>query len=341
MNILILGGTAFFGAEIAAQLLDAGHAVTIFTRGKTPLPAGLADRASHIEGDRRRLDDLKRAAAAGPWDAVVDNIGFTAMDISMALEAFREVGRYLFTSSASVYRWSPGGIPKTTQPMDEAIVDFDRDPADYTPGDFGWDYAHGKVYAEKFLREQSDIPWTIIRPPIVLGPHDPTLRGHWYFARLMRGGPLLLANGGVNSFRLAYSRDLASAYLLALESAGAVGATYNVTQPEVVTLRDLLRLAAETLAVEADLVPIPGAFLERDGSNLGGPYAGMVNFLPSIERARTDLGYTATPLSVWLPETVRWYRDEFDGDLGTLLKTREAEIALAERWRAATAPLEA
>mgnify|MGYP000381006429 CR=1 FL=1 len=36
MNILVIGGTRFFGIHMVNKLLEQGHEVTIATRGKTP-----------------------------------------------------------------------------------------------------------------------------------------------------------------------------------------------------------------------------------------------------------------------------------------------------------------
>lgn len=36
MNILVIGGTRFFGIHMVKELLENGHDVTIATRGKTP-----------------------------------------------------------------------------------------------------------------------------------------------------------------------------------------------------------------------------------------------------------------------------------------------------------------
>ena len=335
MRILILGGTTFFGLEIVRQLVREGHAVTIFTRGQKELPPELTGKVDQIEGDRKLRADLARAADAGPWDAVIDNIAYTPDDVRMALDLFADTGRYVFTSTASVYHWAP---PGTTQPLDEESVDFDHDPAAYQPDHPGWSYAYGKVYAEKVLRQEDRIPWTIIRPPVVLGPNDPTLRGYWYFARLMDGGPLLLANGGANGFRLAFSEDLAATYLRALRTERAVGRTYNAAQPEIVTLRELLETAAEALGVEPNFVDVPAGLLQRENGDLSGPYGVLINFIPSVERVRAELGYTATPFADWLSSTARWYRDEFTGDAASVLETRNAEIAFAQRWRRAIAP---
>ena len=36
-----MGGTRFVGRPLVQQLQDAGHALTLFTRGKNPVPAGV------------------------------------------------------------------------------------------------------------------------------------------------------------------------------------------------------------------------------------------------------------------------------------------------------------
>ena len=39
MKILVMGGTRFVGRPLVARLQDQGHALTLFTRGKNPVPA--------------------------------------------------------------------------------------------------------------------------------------------------------------------------------------------------------------------------------------------------------------------------------------------------------------
>ena len=36
MNILVIGGTRYFGIHMVNKLLEQGHDITIATRGKTP-----------------------------------------------------------------------------------------------------------------------------------------------------------------------------------------------------------------------------------------------------------------------------------------------------------------
>ena len=53
MRILVLGGTRFVGRHIAEAARAQGHDVTVFNRGRTPLPwAGV----EQLTGDRERGD---------------------------------------------------------------------------------------------------------------------------------------------------------------------------------------------------------------------------------------------------------------------------------------------
>ncbi len=51
MHVLFIGGTGLISTAIARQLLEAGHQVTLFNRGKSEssLPGG----AEEIRGDRK------------------------------------------------------------------------------------------------------------------------------------------------------------------------------------------------------------------------------------------------------------------------------------------------
>jgi nucleoside-diphosphate-sugar epimerase len=50
-NILVIGGTRYFGKLLVQRLLQAGHRVTIATRGRTADPFGA--RIERIRVDRR------------------------------------------------------------------------------------------------------------------------------------------------------------------------------------------------------------------------------------------------------------------------------------------------
>ena len=99
MDLLLLGGTRFFGRFLAESALARGHRVTLFHRGQTgvELHAG----AERILGDR---DGGIGALAGRRWDAVVDCCGYVPRVMGASCDTLNHgVGRYLFISSISVY----------------------------------------------------------------------------------------------------------------------------------------------------------------------------------------------------------------------------------------------
>lgn len=336
MKVLVIGGTTFFGKLIVEGLLDEGHRVFVFSRGHRR-PAFFDQGVKHIRGDRTDRQAFREKLGNRSFDAVIDNIAFTAEDVQSALETFRgNVGRYILTSSAAVYYTG-----SMTMPVAEDDVDFSFEPPkDEEEGPF-WSYTLGKLGAERGLIEQDAVSYTIIRPPIVLGPEDPSLRGYFYFQRLMDEKPLLVTNGGVQSFRLVYSRDLARGYLMALKSERAVNQIYNLAQREVIRLVDLLKEAARALGVEPDLVGVPAEALAQGGLEYPEPYARMTNFIPDISKAEAELGFVTTPFAEWLAKTVIWYRDSYQGEDSAGYGNRPREVEFAERYRQTIAGLTA
>ncbi len=327
-SVLVIGGTTFFGKAIVEELLEAGHRVTVFSRGQKRPPFFDHERVSHIRGDRSDREGFRERLQGQTFDAVIDNIAYTADDVRHALDVLQgNVGRYVLTSSAAVYY--TGSL---VMPVPEGDVNYDFQPPQGEESPF-WSYTMGKLRAEKVLISQSEVPYTILRPPVVLGPEDPTLRGYFYFQRLRDGRPLLLTNGGVQSFRLVYSRDLARGYLRALETERAEGQIYNLAQHEVVRLIDLVREAANVLGQDPTIVSVPADAFQRSGFEYPEPYARMTNFIPDISKAEEELGYTSTPFVAWLGETVLWYRDSYEGPDSTGYEKRDEEVAFAERYQ--------
>ena len=65
---LVTGAAGFIAAKVCAQLLAAGHTLTLFTRGRQPLPAGV----EHLAGDRSSEAGLQ-ALEGRQFDVIVDS----------------------------------------------------------------------------------------------------------------------------------------------------------------------------------------------------------------------------------------------------------------------------
>src|ERR687898_1703921 len=220
MRLLILGGTKFLGRALAAEALARGHELTLFNRGETN--PDLFPEAEHVRGDRGR--DL--AALEGPtWDAVINPSGYTPAAVRASAEQLRESGRYAFVSTISVYAdFSQGPTEES------ALVELGDMPADELSPDFS-NYGALKALAEAEAGRVFGDRALVIRPGLIVGPHDPTGRFTYWARRLERGGEILAPGPPERKSQFVDVRDLAAWMLDAVE--GGLAGTFNATNEGV------------------------------------------------------------------------------------------------------------
>src|SRR5438309_433324 len=107
LRILILGGTGFTGPFQVRYALSRGHNVTVFNRGKTH-PGELPEGVEQLFGDRNgQLEALK----GRQWDVVIDNPTTLPAWVRDAAQILKgNIGRYVFTSTISVYADTSTGV---------------------------------------------------------------------------------------------------------------------------------------------------------------------------------------------------------------------------------------
>src|SRR6476660_6083182 len=79
MRVLITGGAGFIGSHTTERLLASGHSVTILDNFndyydpaiKRENIRAIGDQITLVEGDLREKEDVERAYAAAPADAVI------------------------------------------------------------------------------------------------------------------------------------------------------------------------------------------------------------------------------------------------------------------------------
>lgn len=173
MRILVMGGTRFVGKPLVALLLEAGHEVHLFTRGRQSVPSGVR----HVKGDRTQEADLAQLAGQR-FDVIVDSSGRTLKDTQGVLGHTGVPGhRLVYVSSAGVYADSE------LWPLEE---DAPIDPASRHAG---------KAETESWLLAEG-IPFTSFRPTYIIGPGNYNPIERWFFDRLVHGRPVPLPEDG-------------------------------------------------------------------------------------------------------------------------------------------------
>jgi len=193
-SVLVLGGTRFVGRAVVEDALGRGYQVTMFNRGLTG--PDLFPSAETVIGDRTA--DLS-ALAGRRFDAVVDVAGYDPEVVRRSVDALRgSVGRYVFVSTASVYR--DHGI---TQVEGNELLPLTAE----TAGDDL--YGARKAACEEIVAEAFGDRSTFARSGMIVGPHDPTDRFAYWPRRLAHGGPVLAPGAPADPVQFVDVRDLA------------------------------------------------------------------------------------------------------------------------------------
>jgi 2'-hydroxyisoflavone reductase len=255
MKLLVLGGTAFLGRAVADAALARGDELTLFNRGRRN--PDLYPDAERLRGDRK--GDLG-ALEGRTFDAVVDLSGYVPADVRASAELLRDSGRYVFVSSVSVYADFRQG-PSEESPLAE-LGDL---PVDRVAEDFS-NYGPLKALCEAEVQAVFGDRALIVRPGLIVGPHDPTGRFTYWARRLRSGGELLAPGPPQRLVQFVDVRDLGEWIVDAVER--GLGGVYNAANEGV---------SMEELVAGADVTWVSDEFLLDQGV---GPWLELPLWLP-------------------------------------------------------------
>lgn len=196
-EVLVIGGTRYFGKLLVQRLLRAGHRVTIATRGYAPDPFG--NRIERIRVDRRSEAVMRSAFAGKRYDIVFDQMCYSPLDAAIAVRSLAgKVGRYVMTSTIDVYRGiQPRGAQLAEDDLPVLAQAIDTGYPWHDPKLAVESYVAGKVQAEAYLYRDGSLPLVTARLAHVLGgPEEFTGRLAYYVDLLRAGAALPYANAG-------------------------------------------------------------------------------------------------------------------------------------------------
>ena len=328
LDILLIGGSGFLGRPTANALIEAGHRVTVLTRGTHDSPSGVETMAAD-RGDRAAL---ARALEGRRFDLTVDFVAYDSIDIEgLLFVPYAALGRYVMISTGQVYMVTAGARPPFREDDAEGDVLPEPEPGSADHGQ--WSYGAGKRRAERTLlglRATHGVRAVILRLPIMQGEGDGSGRLWSYLERMIDGRPIVLPDGGRQPARFLHCGDVARALAwLAIHPPRA--SVYNLAQPDVPTLRDYLSLVARTGGFEPGFVEASWAECLAAGlDNAFSPFAGKWRSLLDPARATTEWDFVAARSEEYLPRTVAWHLDHRPASHPGYAQ-RDRELALASR----------
>lgn len=305
----VTGATGFVGRSVVRELLDRGWTVRALGRSADKARRVLpdSDRLTVVEGDV--LDDavldrlMSGADASVHLVGIIREAGGDQTFEKMHHEATRRV-------VAAAERAGSGRATPLRHVQMSALGVRDGSTIPYQAT---------KRKGEKAV-EASGLRWTIFRPGLIHGPEGDFTRmaAAWvrgksapfvfvpYFTPGWRaGGP----GAAVAPVRV---EDVAAMFVAALTRDGAIGRTYDLAGPEVLSFDDMLRVYRDVVpgAKRLPLIGVPGPFAAVQAKVAGG--LGLGRLLPFDEgmarmameesvsecaRARADLGFDPAPFS--------------------------------------------
>ena len=226
LRILILGGTGFIGPYQVQYALSRGHKITTFNRGKThknELPEGV----EQLIGDRNgQLDALKNRR----WDVVIDNPTTLPAWVRDAAQILKDnVERYVFISTISVYGEVKQGVDESAPVAKYEGPDPYKETLEAMKAGGFKTYGPLKALSEKETEKWFPGKALIIRPGLIVGPHDETDRFTYWPVRVDRGGEVLAPGNPNDPVQFIDARDLAE-WTIRMAENHETG-IYNATGP--------------------------------------------------------------------------------------------------------------
>jgi UDP-glucuronate 4-epimerase len=317
-RVLITGGAGFIGSLLAERLLDAG-ATVIGVDNFDPFydPAqkrrNLADALRHprfrlLELDcadlpalETALDDtafdvvVHLAAKAGVRPSIQDPVSYmhanvVATQALLELARRRDVGRFVFGSSSSVYG-NTSQVPfSETQPVDRPI-------SPYAASKRACEllcHTHHHLYGLGVLS---------LRFFTVYGPRQrPDLAIRKFATLMLRGEPIPMFGDGATERDYTWVDDILDGVTAAIERTRTVPGELeliNLGGSRTTSLARLIQLIGDALGVEPTIQRLP----MQPGD--------VLRTWADVSRAEELLGYRpTTPIEEGIPRFARWIREQ-------------------------------
>lgn len=253
MNVCVLGGSGFVGTELAERLVQEQHWVRVPTRSLSH-----CDRLRVLDRVELRVANVHDPRTLGhlfmDMDAVVNLVGIVN---EHGRTTFQAVHVDLAAKVVAAARASR--VPRLLHMS--ALGASERAPSRYL---------RSKAAAEDHVRAATHLVTSLFRPSVIFGKRDSLTNR---FAGLLRlGAGFLPLARACARFAPIYVLDVVEAITRALHRHSQGSETYELCGPEILTLRQIVRLTAQFAGIPCRILPLPDM--------LGRAQAAVMDFVP-------------------------------------------------------------
>ena len=293
MKILVVGGTRFFGIPMVNALIDAGHDVTVATRGNNAL--GFGGSVKQVVMDRTDADSVKKAfesnrftemtspgccgkATDEHFDVVIDKVAYSSNDVRALLPNIK-CDRYIQMSSCSVYKKDAPLIREN---------EFDAAKYPLVWADRTEDYDESKRQAERATYEFMDAGKCVfVRYPIVLGENDYTERLRFYVEHIMNDSPMFVDD---LDYGISFIHEKEAGEFIAFLAGADVCGPINGCSKGTIKISELIGYIEKKTGKTA-------VYSEYGDE---APYNGLENDMSLDTQKARELGFEFSELSDWI-----------------------------------------
>jgi 2'-hydroxyisoflavone reductase len=337
MKILIIGGTVFLGRYLVEAAQARGHEVTLFNRGLHN-PELFPD-VERLRGNRHsNLDALRNRR----WDAAIDTCGYTPGTVRASAELLADaVEHYTFISTISVCARFPLSGHDESEPVGTITDEQALEAESFDTGGRPTAVSYGEIYGplkarcEQAVKETLPGHFLIIRPGLIVGPHDYSDRFTYWPYRVAQGGETLAPGRPERRVRVIDVRDLAE-WNIRMAEERQIG-TFNASGADGVTMGQLLDECKTTSSSDARFVWAGEEFLLEQGVGTWGEMPLWVTEARNgIFEAHNDkaiaAGLTFRPLTETIRATLEWVKTRPDNDVWRAGLKPEREREVLREW---------
>ncbi len=307
-DVLVTGGTGYFGVRLVQALRLRGARVRVLARPSTDTKRLEALGAQIARGD---VTDPASLGAAVEGRPVVIHAAGRVSDWGPRREFFRVNAQgtaniVAACRGAGVRRLVHlGSLTVLGLPRDGALIDETATPP-AAPADA---YTASRLSGERIVRAahgEGGLETVVVRCGLIWGPGEPTILPR--ILALLRRGRMVYPGGGRNHLGLAYVDNLVEGVILAATVPAAAGRLYHITDGEDVTCREALDAIAAALGVPPPRRAVPFPVVYAIAALLEGLARAVRSATPpaitrygarllacdcryDIGRARRELGY--------------------------------------------------